>query len=59
MVLVIPVHEILQDRAALKDAERRAVGPGVRDGGDAAVGVDVEEPLLLLLVLAQVDGADL
>lgn len=59
MVLVIAVHEILQDGAALKDANDGTVGPLVRDGGDAAVGVDFEEPRLFLLVGAYFNMVDL
>lgn len=50
VVLVVPLHEVLQDGAALKDANLLAV-QGICEGGNAAIGVDVEEPLLLLLIL--------
>lgn len=47
MVLIVAVDEILHDGAALKQVDGAAVGKGVRQRRDAAVGVDVEEPLLL------------
>ena len=47
MVGVIAVDEILHDRTTLEQADGASVGKGVRQGGNASVGVDVEEPWLL------------
>jgi hypothetical protein len=54
-----PSGTILQDGAALKDANVGAVRPLVCDGGDAAVGVDFEEPGLFLLIGAHFDRVNL
>lgn len=51
MVLVVPVDQVLQDGTALEYADLLAVGEGIRDGGNATIGVDLEEPRLLLLIL--------
>ena len=59
MVLVVPLHEILQNGATLPDLELAAIFTRVDNGWNAAVGVDVEVPLLLLLVLKKLDHADL
>lgn len=59
MVLVVAVDEVLQDGARLKDANGLAVGPGVCDGGDAAVGVDFEEPGFFLLILCHFNRPNL
>lgn len=59
VILVIPGDEVLQDGATLKDADGLPVLGGVGDGRDAAVGVDLEEPGLLLLVVLEADGAHL
>lgn len=59
VVLVVAVNEILQNSTALKDADLLAVGELVSEGGDATVGVDLEEPGLLLLILHHLDGVDL
>jgi hypothetical protein len=45
---VVAVDEVLHNAAAFEQADRLAVGESVRQSWDAAVGVDVEEPLLLL-----------
>lgn len=47
MVLVVAVHEVLHDGGALKQPDGLAVLEDVREGRDAAVGVDLEEPGLL------------
>jgi hypothetical protein len=44
---VVAVDQVLHDGAALKQADGRPVGEGVGQRGDAAVGVDLEEPGLL------------
>ena len=58
--LVVAVDKVLQDRAALKDADLLAVLKSVSDGRDASVGVDLEEPgrLDLVVHLADVGVAD-
>lgn len=58
MILVIAINKILQNGARLKNANLFTV-ESVGHGGDAAVGVDLEEPRLLLLVLAHLDGVHL
>lgn len=57
MVLIVPVHEILQDGATFPDLEVVATLVRVGDGGNAAVGVDVEVPLLFLLVFKELNCA--
>lgn len=59
MLRIVPFHEILEDRTALKHTNLLAVGQRVRYGGDAAIGVDFQEPGLFLLIVHHVDGADL
>lgn len=58
MVLVVRLDEILEDRAGLEDVQRTAGEGGVGDGGNAPVGVDFEEPGLLLGVLGEGVGVD-
>jgi hypothetical protein len=57
VVPVVPVYEILQDGTAFPDFELLAVLVRVDDGWDAAVGVDVEVPLLFLLMFKELDLA--
>lgn len=59
VVLVVAVYKVLENGSALKDANGLAIRPLVGDGGDAAVGVNLEEPRLLLFILAHLDGMDL
>ena len=59
VVLDVAVDKVLENGTALKDANGLAIRPLVGDGGDAAVGVNLEEPRLLLLILAHLDGMDL
>ena len=59
MVLVVTVDEVLEDGSGLEDANGLAIGPCVSEGGNAAVGVDFEEPWLLLGVVSQLDGNNL
>lgn len=56
---VVAFHKVLHDGAALEEADGRAVREDIGQCGDAAVGVNFEEPGLLLLILAEVDGGDL
>lgn len=55
MVPIVPVHKILQDGTTFPDLELLAVLGSVNDGWDATVGVDVEKPLLFLLMLKELD----
>ncbi len=52
---VVLLDEVLHDGAGFEEADRAAVGEGVGEGGDAAVGVDGEEEGLFLGVLGYVD----
>lgn len=47
MVSVIAIHQILQDRATLKNADCASICEGVGQGWDAAVRVNIEKPWLL------------
>ena len=57
IVGVVSVDEILHDAAAFEDADLFAVGMGVGQGWDAAVGVDGCEPGRFLLIGGHVDLA--
>lgn len=57
MVPVVSVHQILQDGATFPDLEFLATLVRVDDGRDAAVWIDVEVPLLFLLVFKEFDCA--
>lgn len=57
VVLIVPIHEVLQDGTALPDFELLAVLVHVDDGWYAAIWVDVEIPLLFLLVFKELDWA--
>lgn len=54
VVLVGDLFQVQELRGALDDRERRRHGV-VDEHGDAAVGVETQEPVLLLLVGADVD----
>ena len=56
MVLVIAIDEVLEDGTALEDAEGLAVGELVSQGGNATVGVDLEEPAVQQLEILFVRG---
>lgn len=58
-ITIVPVHKILQNGSTLPDFQLGAVTLLVDEGRDTAVGVDIEEPLLLLLVFEEFDWADL
>ena len=53
---IVPVHEILQDGTAFPNFELLAILVRVDDGWDATVGVDIEVPLLFLLMFKELDG---
>ena len=55
VVLVVALDEVLHDGAGLEERNGRAVLELVGKGGDAAVGVDFEEPRLFLDVFGDVD----
>lgn len=57
MVLIVAVHEILQDGTAFPDLELLAVLVRIDDGWNATVGVDFEIPFLFLLVFEELDWA--
>lgn len=44
MVWVVLLGEVLQDATGLEQTDLLAVAEGVRQSGDATVGVDLEEP---------------
>lgn len=50
MVGVILLCQVLQNAAGLEQADLLAVTESVRQSGDAAVGVDLEEPAAQLSV---------
>lgn len=58
MLSVISLSEVLQDTPALEHADRLAVRESVGYGWNAAVGVDLQEPWLLLGVFAEFDLVD-
>lgn len=57
MVLVVPVHEILQDGATFPDLEVVATLVRVDDGRNFSIRINVEIKLLFLLVLKELDCA--
>jgi len=59
MLRVVPVDEILHNGTALEQPDRASVGKGVRQGGNPAIGVYFQEPVLLLGILAEVDPGNL
>lgn len=58
VVFIVRLDEVLQDRAGLEHVEGSIREGGVGYGGDAAVGVDFEEPGLFLGVLGEGVGVD-
>ena len=59
MVHIVAIHKILQNGSALPNVELLAILVDVGDSRDATIWVDVEEPLLLLLMLEKLDLAHL
>lgn len=59
MVFIITIHEILQDSTTLEDVNIGPVRPFICNRGKSAVGINLEEPGLFVLVDADVDNADL
>lgn len=59
MLLVISIDQVLQDGATLKDSELFTSFISVGEGRDTPVGVDLEEPILLLFKFGQVESDNL
>ena len=57
MAAVVSIHEILQDRTTFPDIQLLAILIHVGEGRNATIWVDVEVPLLFLLVLKKLDRA--
>jgi hypothetical protein len=55
---IIALDQILHDTSRLEEIDRLAIGKGVGQGGDPAIGIDGTEPGLLLRVFADVDFVD-
>ena len=55
VVLVILIYEVLLNASRLKQINRLAIGESVRQSWDTAIGVDLQEPWLLLRVLRDVN----
>lgn len=55
MIRIISVNKILQDSTAFPDFELLAILVLVDDGWNATVGIDVEVPLLFLLMFKKLD----
>lgn len=58
VILVVLFGEILKDAAGLEEAYLLSVAEGICDGWNASIGVDLEEPGLLLGVFANIDMLD-
>uniref|UniRef100_A0A7S3JP59 Uncharacterized protein n=1 Tax=Aureoumbra lagunensis TaxID=44058 RepID=A0A7S3JP59_9STRA len=58
VILVIAINEVLQHSAALKNTDLLAI-ECVGKSRDATVGVYLEEPFFLLLILGHLDGVHL
>jgi hypothetical protein len=58
VILVIAINEVLKHSTALKNTDLLAV-EGISESRNATVGVDLEEPLFLLLILGHLDSMDL
>lgn len=57
MVLVVPVHEILQDGATFPDLELVATLVRVDDGWNSAIRIYLKEKMLFLLMFKEFDDA--
>lgn len=55
MLFIILVYEVLLNRAGLEQIDRLTVREGIRERRDPPVGIDGQEPWLLLRVLGYVD----
>ena len=56
VILVVRSDDIQEDSTTFKDLDLAAVLVLISEGRNATVGVDLEEPGFLLLVLAEVQG---
>ena len=54
MILIIAINKVLQHSTTLKNTDLLAV-ESIGESRDATVGVDLEEPLFLLLILCHLD----
>lgn len=59
MVLIVPSHEVLKHGTTLLHFQFLSVLILVRQGWNAAIGVDLKEPWLLLLVFRHLDSTNL
>lgn len=58
MVAVVASDEVLHDGAGLEEGDGRPIGEGIGEGRDTPIGVQGEEPGLLLDVGFEVDFVD-
>ena len=58
MLGVEPFDLLLHDRSGFEQIDLLSIREGVGDGGDAAVGIDLEEPFFFLRVFGDVDFLD-
>jgi hypothetical protein len=56
VVFVICSYDVLEDGATFKDLDLAPIRVLVSECGDATIGIDLEKPGLLLLVLVEVYG---
>lgn len=52
---IIPLDQVLHDASRLEEVDRLSVGEFISQGRNASIGVNLEEPRLLLCVFAYVD----
>ena len=55
MLEIVPPDQVLHDASAFKDPDRFAIGEGIHQCRDAAIGVDIKKPLFLLRVLGDIN----
>jgi len=58
IILIILIHQILLDTAALKQPYSLAITERIRQSWDSPIGVDFKEPWLFLYVFADIDFMD-
>lgn len=59
VVLVIALDQVLHNASRFEDTDCFAVGESIGDGGNAAIGIDLQEPGFFLRVLGHVNAGDL
>jgi hypothetical protein len=59
VVFVVCGYDVLEDGSTFEDLDFAPVRVFVSEGGDATIGIDLEKPGFLLLVLIEVYGYDL